>query len=133
MRISSNFDSGSVEVVDAADPSHIRLRLRHDNAASFCQWFHFRVLGVAGTALTMIFENAADAVFADGWPDYRALASYDHRNWFRIATTSANGPPESSVEIRRKSSACPRPAPRPRWIAPPSPTASCRGPTSNAF
>ena len=88
MRISSNFDSGSVEVVDASDPSHIRLRLRHDNAAEFCQWFHFRVLGVAGTPLTMTFENAADAVFADGWPDYRALASYDHRNWFRVATTS---------------------------------------------
>ena len=88
MRISSNFDSGSVEVIDATDPSQIRLRLRQDNAAPFCQWFHFRVLGVAGTPLTMVFENADDAVFSDGWPDYRALASYDHRNWFRVATTA---------------------------------------------
>ncbi len=88
MRISSNFDSGSVEVVDASDPALIRLRLRQDNAAPFCQWFHFRVLGVAGKALTMVFENAADAVFAEGWSGYRALASYDHRNWFRVPTTS---------------------------------------------
>ncbi|MCB1887038.1 MAG: hypothetical protein KDH20_05505 [Rhodocyclaceae bacterium] len=88
MRISANFDGGSVEIVDASDPADIRLRLRADNAADFRQWFHFRVLGVAGTPLTMRFENAADAVFADGWHDYRAVASYDRRHWFRVPGTS---------------------------------------------
>lgn len=87
MRISSNFDSGSIEVIDATRPDSVRLRLRADNAAPFCQWFHFRVMDVAGTALTMCFENAADAVFADGWSDYRAVASYDRRHWFRVPDT----------------------------------------------
>ena len=88
MRISSNFDGGSVVVVDADDPASIRLHLRSDNAADFKQWFYFRVHRVAGTALTMCFENAADAVFADGWEGYRAVASYDRRNWFRVSGTS---------------------------------------------
>ena len=88
MRISANFDSGSIEVVSAEDPANIRLRLRADNACDFRQWFHFRVLGVAGKALTMVFENASDAVFADGWHDYRAVASYDRRHWFRVPDTA---------------------------------------------
>jgi murein tripeptide amidase MpaA len=87
IRISSNFDSGAIEVVSAADPADIRLRLRPDNGADFRQWFHFRLQGGAGRALVLRFENAADAAYPDGWPDYRCVASYDRRHWFRIATT----------------------------------------------
>jgi murein tripeptide amidase MpaA len=35
----------------------------------------------------MVFENAADAAYPDGWTDYRCVASYDRRNWFRIQGT----------------------------------------------
>ena len=87
IRISSNFDSGAIEVVNAADPADIRLRLRSDNAANFSQWFHFRLQGGAGRALTLRFENAAQAAYPDGWPDYRCMASYDRRQWFRVAST----------------------------------------------
>lgn len=87
MRISSGFDSGSIEVLCADDPLDVRLRLRADNAAEFRQWFHFRVQGVAGTPLRMVFENAADAAYPDGWPGYRCVASYDRQHWFRITDT----------------------------------------------
>lgn len=87
MRISSNFDSGAIEVVSLADPENIRLRLRPDNAAEFRQWFHYRVQGAAGQHLVMRFENAAEAAYPGGWPGYRALASYDRQNWFRVAAT----------------------------------------------
>lgn len=87
MRISSGFDSGSIEVLRADDPLDVRLRLRADNAAEFRQWFHFRVQGVSGTPLRMVFENAADAAYPDGWPGYRCVASYDRQHWFRVADT----------------------------------------------
>lgn len=87
MRISSNFDSGAIEVVSLDDPQDIRLKLRADNAADFRQWFHFRLHGGEGTALRMVFENAAEAAYPDGWPDYRCVASYDRQNWFRIHST----------------------------------------------
>lgn len=87
MRISATFDSGAIEVVSLADPQDIRLRLRADNAAAFRQWFHFRVLGAGGKPLRMVFENAAEAAYADGWPGYRCVASYDRQNWFRVSGT----------------------------------------------
>ncbi|NMG34311.1 hypothetical protein GRF61_07605 [Azoarcus sp. TTM-91] len=87
MRISSCFDSGAIEVVSLADPADIRLRLRADNAAAFRQWFHFRLHGAAGKAVRMVFENAADAAYPDGWPDYRCVASYDRQTWFRLSAT----------------------------------------------
>lgn len=91
IRISSNFDSGAIEVVSVADPADIRLRLRSDNGADFRQWFHFRLLGAAGLALTLRFENAGQAAYPDGWPGYRCVASYDRRHWFRIAATRYEG------------------------------------------
>ncbi|WEN42457.1 hypothetical protein CKCBHOJB_02049 [Thauera sp. GDN1] len=87
MKISSAFDSGAIEVVGLDDPANLRLRLRKDNAADFHQWFHFRLMGAAGTPLRMVFENAGTAAYPDGWPDYRCVASYDRQNWFRIAGT----------------------------------------------
>ena len=87
MQISSTFDAGAIEVVRLEDPAAIRLRLRQDNAADFHQWFHFRLMGAAGTAVRMVFENAATAAYPDGWRDYRCVASYDRQHWFRIAAT----------------------------------------------
>ncbi len=87
MKISACFDSGAIEVVRLDDPRDIHLRLRQDNAADFRQWFHFRLSGAAGTPLRMVFDNAADAAYPDGWPGYRCVASYDRRHWFRIPST----------------------------------------------
>jgi murein tripeptide amidase MpaA len=84
--ITSQFDAGAIDVVSAEDPAAIRLRVRPDSHADFAQWFYFRVSGVRDETLTMSFENAADCAFADGWREYRAVASYDRINWFRVPT-----------------------------------------------
>ncbi len=91
LRISSNFDSGAIEVLSLEQAGDIRLRLRADQGVAgdggFRQWFHFRLHGAAGQAVRLVFENAAEAAYPDGWPDYRCVASYDRRNWFRIRST----------------------------------------------
>jgi murein tripeptide amidase MpaA len=84
--ISSNFDAGAIEVVNADNPEDIRLRVRKDSHADFAQWFYFRVSGARGERLVMTFENAAQCAFPEGWRDYEAVASYDRVNWFRVST-----------------------------------------------
>ncbi|WP_250492515.1 M14-type cytosolic carboxypeptidase [Caballeronia sp. GAWG1-1] len=89
--ISSHFDAGAIEVVDATNPSDIRLRVRPDSHADFAQWFYFRVSGARGERLVMSFENAAQCAFPEGWRDYQAVASYDRVNWFRVETEYVGG------------------------------------------
>ncbi|WP_244846672.1 M14-type cytosolic carboxypeptidase [Caballeronia sp. SL2Y3] len=84
--ITSNFDAGAIDIIDASNPANIRLRVRPDTKADFAQWFYFRVSGARGERLVMTFENAAQCAFPDGWRDYRAVASYDRVNWFRVPT-----------------------------------------------
>ncbi len=91
MKISANFDAGSIIVTDLSNPSHIRLALRPDTAADFKQWFYFRLQGAAYTHCVMHFENAADAAYPEGWDGYQAVASYDRQNWFRVPTQYENG------------------------------------------
>ena len=73
LRISSNFDSGAIEVLSLARADDIRLRIRADQGihgdAAFRQWFHFRLHGAAGQPVRLVFENAAEAIMmldADG-------------------------------------------------------------------
>lgn len=91
MLISSQFDSGNIELVDITDPSNIRLRIRKDHNSDFYQWFHFRASGVKDQFCRFVIENAAGAAYADGWAGYHTCASYDRENWFRIPTTYENG------------------------------------------
>ena len=91
MNISSQFDAGSVEVVKCDDFSDIQLKIRQDNAASFAQWFYFRLQGAAYQPCTLRFLNAAACTYPEGWQDYQAVASYDRSNWFRVPTRFENG------------------------------------------
>ncbi|MDO4696024.1 MAG: M14-type cytosolic carboxypeptidase [Neisseria sp.] len=91
LKISTQFDAGSVIVNDLSDSQNIRLALRPDNAADFTQWFYFRLQGAAYTPCVMHFENAAGAAYPEGWEDYQACASYDRQNWFRVPTRYENG------------------------------------------
>jgi murein tripeptide amidase MpaA len=90
MEISSQFDSGAIEVVgiDGADAElSIRRDVRGDGTASeFLQWFHFRVSGAERTGARLRFLNAGEATYPNGWQDYRAVASHDRRRWCRIPT-----------------------------------------------
>jgi murein tripeptide amidase MpaA len=90
-RISSNFDAGSIEVLDASNPAEIRLALRADTHAAFRQWFHFRLDGVRDEPCRIGFVNAAEAAYPDGWRDYCTVASYDRQHWFRIPGTDYDG------------------------------------------
>jgi len=83
--ISSNFDSGAIDVVSAND-ADFTLRIRRDTHADFTQWFHFRLSGARGRACTLRFENAGACTYANGWKEYRAVASYDRSRWFRVPT-----------------------------------------------
>ena len=91
MKISTRFDAGALTVTDLSNPADIRLALRPDNASDFAQWFYFRLQGAAYQNCVMHFENAAQAAYPDGWEDYKACATYDRQNWFRVPTRYENG------------------------------------------
>ena len=86
MKISSQFDAGSIEIVSFERFDDIQLRLRPDNASEFAQWFHFRLQGAAYQPCVMRFLNAGESAYPDGWDNYQACASYDRVNWFRVPT-----------------------------------------------
>jgi murein tripeptide amidase MpaA len=97
IHISSNFDSGAIEVVDARDPHNIRLKIRHDSTIhgphEFLQWFHFRASGVRGTACRYVIENAGAVTYPSGWQkgDYAVRTSMNQHDWFTVPTRFENG------------------------------------------
>lgn len=86
MFITSNFDSGNIEVLSIAQPDAIKLAIRCDNQSDFYQWFHFKLYCEAGIEHVMSITNAAQSAYPDGWRDYQAVASYDRESWFRVPT-----------------------------------------------
>lgn len=86
MKITSNFDSGNIEVLDASSPDNIQLAIRKDNQSDFYQWFHFRLSTEHNQMHTLTITNAGDSAYPDGWKDYQAVASYDRQTWFRVET-----------------------------------------------
>jgi len=87
MRISSNFDSGNIECLDCSKPADIRLAIKKDHNSDFYQWFHFRLVGARGEDCALRITNAGGAAYPKGWEGYRACASYDLQDWFRVPTT----------------------------------------------
>jgi len=87
MLISKSFDSGSIDVIDAADPLNVRLAILRDHESDFFQWFHFRVSGVLDEPCKFTIERANDTAFPEGWENYNVCASYDRDNWFRVPST----------------------------------------------
>ncbi|MEM8798451.1 MAG: M14-type cytosolic carboxypeptidase [Pseudomonadota bacterium] len=85
--VSSAFDSGNIEVLNAEDPGFIRLAIRKDNASDFYQWFHFDVADAKDIPLTLRIENAGKSAYPKGWEGYSACASYDRQHWFRVGTS----------------------------------------------
>ena len=86
LHISTQFDSGAIEVVSLADPGDIQLNIRRDNASEFAQWFHFSLQGAAGLPVCLRFLNGAQCAYPKGWQNYCVVASLDRQNWFRIDT-----------------------------------------------
>lgn len=91
MRITSNFDSGNIQVVAMENTSNIQLKINNDHNSDFYQWFHFKLETTAGEEHNLRIINAKDAAYPEGWQDYQAMASYDRETWFRVDTEYADG------------------------------------------
>ncbi len=83
--INAAFDSGNI-VVQSIDGATATLSIRKDHESEFFQWFHFRVAGAAGTALTLRITGLGTAAYPDGWPGYAAAVSEDRERWERAPT-----------------------------------------------
>lgn len=86
MKISSQFDSGSIEVVDIRDPGDAHLQIRRDTNSEFLQWFHFRASDVRDVPLVLHLDNAGASSYPPGWAGYNAVATYDRQHFFRVPT-----------------------------------------------
>ncbi|GAB3625475.1 peptidase M14, carboxypeptidase A [Pandoraea terrae] len=86
LTVSSAFDGGAIELVSAERADAIHVRVRRDTHADFSQWFYFRLQGAAGQACRIVFDNAGQTSYPNGWCDYRAVASYDRVHWYRVPT-----------------------------------------------
>jgi murein tripeptide amidase MpaA len=91
MHVSAQFDSGNIDVLDASDPSDVRLAIRPDVGGEHLQWFHFRIVGARGVPCTLRIVNADKASYPQGWPGYQACVSADRRAWRRVPTAYADG------------------------------------------
>lgn len=91
LTISSNFDSGNIEIVNAENPENIQLNIRKDTNSDFLQWFYFRMQGAKDQPCNIHLLNAKDAGYPEGWDNYQARASYDREEWFQIPTKYENG------------------------------------------
>lgn len=91
MKISSHFDSGNIEVVSLSDNGQAKLKIRKDTNSDFLQWFHFRLSDALGLDCTLEIMNAGETTYPGGWENYRACASYDRKEWFRVPTTYEDG------------------------------------------
>ena len=83
--IDSAFDSGNIEVL-SIEGANARLAIPYDAGNEFKQWFHFRVSGAAGRALTLVIEGLKESAYPEGWPGYRACVSEDRDDWIRADT-----------------------------------------------
>ncbi len=82
IQIDCAFDSGNIEVLGIAETTAI-LAIRKDRHSDFFQWFHFRVTGAAGRALTLKITGLEASAYPGGWPGYRAAVSEDREFWGR--------------------------------------------------
>jgi len=90
LQISHGFDSGAIEVIACSDVG-ADIAIRHDvladgSAAEFLQWFHFRVSGAEESGAQLRVVNAGVTTYPEGWRDYRAVHSWNRRDWERIPT-----------------------------------------------
>lgn len=86
MFITSAFDSGNIEVLEANNADNIRLRINKDHQSDYFQWFHFKLYSQADVQHRMVIEGVDKAAYPDGWKGYQAMASYDREHWFRVDT-----------------------------------------------
>ena len=78
MKINSNFDGGSIEVLNIdTKENHATLNLAQENRTNDKQWFYFHCQVKQGVRHFIKIANANEASFANAWNDYQVVASYD--------------------------------------------------------
>lgn len=87
MKITCNFDSGNINVIQADSVDNIQLAIRQDHQSEFFQWFHFRLHTTSFEPHRIRIVNAGQSAYPDGWVNYQAVASYDRETWFRVPTS----------------------------------------------
>ncbi|WP_193040147.1 MULTISPECIES: M14-type cytosolic carboxypeptidase [unclassified Pseudomonas] len=103
IKISTNFDSGNIQVLDASDAYHLLLAIKPDTRSHHFQWFHFKAEGMhVGHTHTFRLSNAGQSSYKHAWSGYNAVASYDHVNWFRVPTRFDGETLHISLETREK-------------------------------
>lgn len=101
MQISSNFDSGNIEVIDASNPRQVVLAIRPDTHSDHFQWFHFKVEDLEpGQIYGFSLSNAGQSSYKHAWSGYHAVASYDQRSWFRVPSRFENGALNFEIEVQ---------------------------------
>ncbi len=99
IRIDADFDSGNAVVVQI-DGTTARLTIRRDHKSDFFQWFHFRVSGARGRAVTVQLAGLNAAAYPGGWDHYRAVVSEDRQFWGRAETSFDAGADGGTLTIR---------------------------------
>ena len=87
MKITHEFDSGSIKVIEINDRENIQLELAPDNNADTKQWFHFKLETQKDKLHKIRFINAGQSSFSSAWLGYQVMASYDEKHWFRVQTS----------------------------------------------
>jgi murein tripeptide amidase MpaA len=98
MKISSNFDSGNIKVIEATDPLNIQLEINKDHQSEFYQWFHFRLETTPYQLHKLNINELDKSAYPDGWEGYQAVASYDRQTWFRVPSSYENGTLSFEIE-----------------------------------
>ena len=91
MYIDAVFDGGNIEVLSSHQNGHFQLAIRKDVGGVHLQWFHFRLCGARHTRCQIDICNAGQTSYPNGWKNYKAVASYDRQQWFRVKTTYKDG------------------------------------------
>jgi len=91
LKITSQFDSGNIEVVAINAADDIQLKICPDGDKRTQNWFYFRLIGAKDVSCKMKILNAGESAKAEAWYGYMACASYDRQTWFRIQTSFENG------------------------------------------
>ncbi|MDB2355983.1 MAG: M14 family metallopeptidase [Pseudoalteromonas sp.] len=98
MKITSNFDSGNINVIAATDPLNIQLEINKDHQSDFFQWFHFRLETMPFQNHKLHINNLENSAYPDGWVGYHAVASYDRQTWFRVPSNYSDGTLSFEIE-----------------------------------
>ncbi len=94
MLINSNFDSGSIEVLNLDNSSNLKaiatVKVRKDTNSHFAGWFYFQISNIKQEALEIMFMDMNNTTYPLAWDNYNICFSFDNVNWYRNKTIYSN-------------------------------------------